>query len=287
MVDTNSTQTLSGKTLTAPTINAATLTGTLSGGTFTTTTLTSPTIGNFTNATHNHTSAATGGIVAHSALSGSGSNAHSVIDTHLAATATHGATGAVVGTTNSQTLTNKTLTAPVLNSVPVSSTMAGDPTAALAIATKQYVDKWPVTCTVRRGSDQTLNSSQIIAWNTEEHDPEGIHSGGTVTAPTGATRVRLTYWLKITGGGSASSVAIRKNGTDITAEHLTPVGDTDYQYCQTPWLTCAGGNTFDVYFTWVANCTLRYSTAITTPTTISLDKIGSWLYSYFTVEFSL
>jgi len=34
------------------------------------------------------------------------------IDTHAASTATHGATGAIVGTTNTQTLTNKTLTSP-------------------------------------------------------------------------------------------------------------------------------------------------------------------------------
>jgi hypothetical protein len=35
-------------------------------------------------------------------------------NTHVEATAAHGATGAVVGTTNTQTLTNKTLTSPVL-----------------------------------------------------------------------------------------------------------------------------------------------------------------------------
>ena len=40
----------------------------------------------------------------------------SKVDTHASVTATHGATGAVVGTTNSQTLTNKTLTSPVVNS---------------------------------------------------------------------------------------------------------------------------------------------------------------------------
>lgn len=39
----------------------------------------------------------------------------SAISTHAAVTATHGATGAVVGTTNTQTLSNKTLTAPIIN----------------------------------------------------------------------------------------------------------------------------------------------------------------------------
>ena len=37
------------------------------------------------------------------------------ISPHVNATAAHGATGAVVGTTNTQTLTNKTLTTPTLN----------------------------------------------------------------------------------------------------------------------------------------------------------------------------
>jgi hypothetical protein len=108
-------------------------------------TLTTPTIGDFTNAGHNHTNAAGGGQLDHTtALTNVGTNTHAQIDTHLALTdehldwtadqgatninnanitgllhgtevdnptTAHGATGAVMGTTNTQTVTNKDLTA--------------------------------------------------------------------------------------------------------------------------------------------------------------------------------
>jgi hypothetical protein len=44
---------------------------------------------------------------------------------HIEATAAHGATGAVVGTTNTQALTNKTLTAPTITSPTISGTITG------------------------------------------------------------------------------------------------------------------------------------------------------------------
>jgi hypothetical protein len=54
--------------------------------------------------------------LAHSDLSGVGTNTHTQIDSHIAATAAHGVSGAIVGTTDTQTLSNKTLTTPTIAS---------------------------------------------------------------------------------------------------------------------------------------------------------------------------
>lgn len=89
--------------------------GTTNEQTLTNKTLTTPTIGNFTNAQHDHDNAAGGGKLDHTAaLTNIGSNTHAQIDSHISTTAAHGATGEVVGTTNAQSLTNKTLSAPTL-----------------------------------------------------------------------------------------------------------------------------------------------------------------------------
>ena len=170
IVGTTNTQTLTNKTLTAPKINDTSANHTYTIGvselvadrtitlplltgndtfvfeshtqTLANKTLTAPTIGDFTNATHTHASAAQGGTIAHGSLSGIGTNDHATIDSHIAATTAHGATGAVVGTTNTQTLTNKTLTLPKINDTSANNTyifgvseLAADRTITLPLLT--------------------------------------------------------------------------------------------------------------------------------------------------------
>lgn len=63
--------------------------GTTNTQTLTNKTLTTPTIGDFTNATHDHSNAAGGGTISHTNLTSIGTKTHAQIDTHLALTNEH------------------------------------------------------------------------------------------------------------------------------------------------------------------------------------------------------
>lgn len=130
----------------------------------------------------------------------------SAVSTHAALTATHGATGAVVGTTNTQTLTNKTLASPVFS---------GDFIGAV----------WKVT----KGSDETRSSTTTFA-----------NDGALVTALSANAEYEVTVVARFTGtvntGGlkwqlvgpagtvGAPQVTFATTGTPFASQDVAPAG---------------------------------------------------------------
>ena len=203
VVGTTNTQTLTNKTLTSPKINedvvmsaSSTELNILDGATLSTTEL-------------NYVDGVTSAIQTQL----NNKAASSDLTTHTGATEAHGATGAVVGTTNTQTLTNKTLTSPVLTT----------PDLGVASATSVNGTTIPSSKTLVVTTDKisvlaATSSSELAGVISDETGTGALVFANTPTLVTpnigAATGTSLTLSGDLTVNGTTTTI----NSTEITID---------------------------------------------------------------------
>jgi hypothetical protein len=150
---------------------------------------------------------------ASSAQSGAESTASGYVSTHANLTEAHGATGAVVGTTNTQTLTNKTLTSPTLT------------TPALGVATATSVNgttipssKTLVVTTDKISVLASTSSAELAGVISDETGTGALVFANTPTLVTpnigAATGTSLVLSGDLTVNGTTTTI----NSTEITID---------------------------------------------------------------------
>jgi hypothetical protein len=157
-------------------------------------------------------------VLSHLDLSNIGTNSHATIDTHIAATAAHGATGAVVGTTNTQTLTNKTLTTPTIGDFTNATHDHSDASEGGTLPASYpkfqfFADQFDVplnsdwTVNAFAGSAADSNNAGLTVRLFDDTTSEGV--GFIIRIPTGATNIIFKPISRAeTAPGSAQTVAL-------------------------------------------------------------------------------
>jgi len=135
--------------------------------------------------------------IPHTGLSGVGNVTHTQLDTHVTSTTGHGTTSAVVGISDTQTLTNKTLTG-LSNQIYASHLMAG-PTGVVISGSA------PPTS----GQVLTAISATSASWQT-------VSSTGGSSAFTGWGRIIDSSNNQITGSTTGDWLKFRSAGASLT-----------------------------------------------------------------------
>ena len=148
---------------------------------------------------------------------GSASTVAGNLTTHTSATEAHGATGAVVGTTNTQTLTNKTLTSPVVTGLTLNDSSV--------VFEGSSADDHETTLTVTNPTaDRTITlpdaTGTVQLRVTDVSDTEIGYLNGV----TSAIQTQLDNKLALAGGTMTGAIAM---GTNKITGLGTPTDATD------------------------------------------------------------
>jgi hypothetical protein len=140
---------------------------------------------------------------------GSASTVAGNLTTHTSATEAHGATGAVVGTTNTQTLTNKTLTSPVITTPSITGAVFNDGSLVFEGAT---ADAHETTLAITDPTaDRTITLPDATGTVALVADVAAL-AGATFTGAVSGTSLTLSGDLTV--NGTTTTI----NSTEITID---------------------------------------------------------------------